>query len=324
MLRRLAASTLRYARLLANLDRDARAARDAGRPILLCLSVDFDPWHDRLSREGWATYERLLARHGLTGRVTYLINPILWRTPDGPPDGERDVHEAIRASGCEIGLHCHLERLILEDRPDRDDALVAEIGRQRDLLEAFHRRTDPDFRVRSFRSGSRAHSPALFRALRRLGIPCDSTLSHLGGTRRVYDWDVCDDGAPDGVYRMEGDDFRRAADAEPPPGAAPEGALPALLEMPVTSQIPDLAKLARGSRNGSRRGEPLVVSTFVHPYNFHADGRRNLAFEAFYAFVLSRLVRIPGAEFVHMSEAASRWEAWRDGERSVGGEPPPS
>lgn len=281
----LARGILRYAGLILRFVRYRGRLRD--RPVFVCLSSDFDPWRDKVSREGWEIYERMLARRGLSGRITYLVNPILGMKNDP------DVYEAIAASGCEIGLHCHLERLVMEERKEE---LRAEMERQKRLVEETFRPLRPDFAVSSFRSGSRAHSRALFETLAELGIRYESSLSHLENVRRVYDWDVDDRGTPPRPYRME----PSAPKTEAGPGAP-------LVELPVSGQIPDLGRLVPALRPG----EPLVVVTFTHPYNFATDGRRNLPIVVFIAIALFFLRRLPNVEFLHMSEAGRRWEEWR-------------
>ena len=292
----------RYGHLLADL---FRLRRRIAHPISICLSVDFDPWHDVIWTEGYDILERLFRRRGLTGKVTYLINPILGL------EKNEDIYRRIHDNGNEIGLHSHLERPVLEEDEGR---LGTEIARQQQSVESFYARLDAQFRVRSFRSGSRAHSRALFRVLRRQGIRYDSTLSHLDRVRSVYQFTVDDRGTPRRVYYLDPEDYK----AEAP---APRE----LVELPVTSQIPELRKML----GALRPGEPLIVATFVHPYNFARDGRRFPAFTSFYRFVLSCLTRIPDARFEHLGEAGRRWEGWAaarspaDGPKTDFGNPQP-
>ena len=177
------------------------------------------------------------------------------------------------------------------------------------LIEETFTRFDPAYRLLSFRAGSRAFSPALFRVLERCGLRYDSTLACRGGEQVIYEYTVDDSGTPGRCHYFTAARFKEDA-----PGPTN------LVELPVSSHIPDLEHLLAPLRPG----EPLVVSSFVHPFNFHRDGRRCWSFFFFYNFILFCLERIPGARFTHMAEAGRAWEKWCAGYRETAPTPPES
>jgi hypothetical protein len=278
----------RYAGLLADW---RRLGPRIDHPIHICVSVDFDLRRDRNPPTGYDVLEGLFARHGMKGKVSYLINLAYDLGTDHP------VYRRMWEDGNEIGQHTHAEKLILEERGDELRALMED---QRGRIETTFRQFDPAISVRSFRSGTRAFSPTLFRELARLGVRYDSTMGHLPRRRHVHGHDLEDGAEGRRVYYMDPDNYR----AESP-------AATALVQLPVTSQIPELRALAAALRPG----EPLVLCTFVHPYNVFENGRRHGGFLRFYDFVLGRLAwlvrRNPNARFSHLSEAGEAWEAWR-------------
>jgi peptidoglycan/xylan/chitin deacetylase (PgdA/CDA1 family) len=278
----------RYAGLLADWH---RLGPGIDRPIHLCVSADFDLLGDMAPPTGYDVLERLFARHGLTGRVTYLINPAFDLGADHP------VYRRIWEDGNEIGQHTHAEELIFQDREEELRALMTS---HKETIERTFRRFDSGFAVRSFRSGSRAFSPTLFRELMRLGIRYDSTMGHLLRRRRWFQYAMEDGVERRRAYYLEPETFRVEA-----PGPT------ALVELPVTSQIPELRALTAALRPG----EPLILSTFIHPCNVFRHGRRRQGFLRFYDLVLGRLAwltrRNGRARFSHLSEAGAAWEAWR-------------
>jgi hypothetical protein len=277
-----ARGALRYARLTADLLLlDGRIPH----PIYVCISVDFDLRYNVRPERGYEIVEQLFARFGLTGRATYFVNPRYWL------GDESHLYRELQARGYEIGLHTHAEKLVLGE----DVALGGLVQAQKATIERCFQRYDPAFTVRSFRSGSRAFSPLLFHALETAGIRYDSSRSHFERRRPVHGFMVDDAGTPGRVYYVEDGD----SGAESPRPAA-------LVEIPVTSHLPDLRRL----RRSLRPGEPLVAATFVHPYNFHRNGRPAWHFILFYVLVLGLVTRIKGARFVHLAEAGNAWEHW--------------
>ncbi|GEM_PF-6616335 len=277
------ANLLRYGRLFAEF---WWLRKRVHHPVHVCLSVDVDPWLEEPPIHGCEAIEMALARRGLSGRVTYLINPCCGL--------ERCAAtlEQLARDGNEIGLHCHQEAWVLAgDAADIEAAIEAEKA----AVESFFRRWTPAFSVQTFRSGSRAFSPALFEALARLGLRYDSTLAHRRQVRELQGHRLQDGLTPGrAFYLSPADPTRESSDPTP------------LVEIPVSSQIPNL----RGLISALRPGEPLLIATFVHPYNFHRNGRRRWMFQTFYAFVLFCLTRLPEARFSHLSEAGRAWEAW--------------
>ena len=280
---RLGKSALRYLRLLAGL---VAMQGKISNPIHICLTVDFDAWPGDAIEPAFRILEKLYARFGLTGKATYLINPN-YDLGDNHP-----VYKEIFDKGYEIGLHTHAEEIMLQGGEDDIYPLIAQ-GKA--LVEQRFRRFDPAFEAWSFRSGSRAFSTPLFRALERTGIRYESSVGHHPRTRDVHGFQVEDGCDATRVYYLTPEKFR-----------AEQSAPTSLVEIPVSGQLPDLRQLAAALRPG----EPLVVANFIHPFNFHKGGKPNRLFLAYYTAVLHCLTRIRGAQFSHLSEAGAAWELW--------------
>jgi hypothetical protein len=280
---RLGKSALRYLRLLAGL---VAMQGKIPHPIHLCLTVDFDAWPGDSIEPAFHILEKMYARFGLTGKITYLINP-RYDLGDRHP-----IYREIFEKGYEIGLHTHAEKLMLQGHEDEIYALIVQ---EKALVEQRFRCFDPAFEARSFRSGSRSFSTPLFHALTRAGIRYDSSLGHHPRVREVYEFRVEDGCEANRVYYLQPDAYRSE-----PPFPTP------LVEIPVSGQLPDLRALAAALRPG----EPLVVATFIHPFNFHRGGKPNRLFHAYYSAVLFCLQWIRNAQFSHLSEAGEAWENW--------------
>ena len=280
---RLGKSALRYLRLLSGL---VAMQGKITNPIYICLTVDFDAWPGDSIEPAFHILEKLYARFALTGKVSYLINARYDLGENHP------IYREIFDKGYEIGLHTHAEKLMLQGNEEDIYALIAQ---EKKRVEQRFRTFDPAFETRSFRSGSRAFSAPLFRALERAGLRYDSSMGHHPRTREVYEFQVEDGCEATRVYYLSPDNFR----AEQP---APT----ALVEIPVSGQLPDLPQLAAALRPG----EPLVIANFIHPFNFHKGGKPNRLFHAYYSAVLHCLTRIRGAQFVHLSTAGAAWEKW--------------
>ncbi len=273
---------IRYARLLIDLIvLNGRIPN----PIHICISIDFDLKTAVRAEKGVEIIESLLGRFGLTGRATYLINPNPWLGDESP------IYKEMLTRGYEVGLHTHAETMIHEEQ----DGVPALIAEQKAKVERCLRQVDPHFQVQSFRSGCRVVSPLLFRSLARLGIRYDSSLGHFDRARTIFGFQVVDTGTPDRAYYLDSEDPKTESVAPTP-----------IVEIPVTSQIPELRRLSRSLR----KDEPLIVATFVHPFNFQRAGRPNWLFIAFYWFVLFCVTRIKNARFDHLSAAGRSWESW--------------
>jgi hypothetical protein len=278
----------RYAGLLADWH---RLGPGVEHPIHICVSVDFDLRRDMNPPTGYDVLEGLFARHGMKGKVTYLVNMNYDLGADHP------AYRRMWEDGNEIGQHTHAEKLIFEEQADAFHALMEDHHRR---IGGIFRQFDPAFAIRSFRSGSRAFSPTLFRELARLGIRYDSTMGHLPRRRNVHGWTLEDGTQGRRAYYLNPDDYRAEAAAPTP-----------IVQLPVTSQIPALRALTAALRPG----EPLILCTFVHPYNLFENGKRHGGFMRFYDLVLGRLAWLvrhnPNARFSHLSRAGEAWEAWR-------------
>ena len=273
---------IRYARLLAQ----AALLRGVeGHAIHICVTVDFD-LDPAAPLEGHRILDGLLRRYGIAGKATYLINPQF------DLGAGHAVYRELYEAGNEIGLHSHVEHLIAKGG---EAELEAVLRKQKAQVEERFGEFAPGFRARSFRSGSRVFTPGLFRVLERIGIRYDSTMGHHRRVRSVYGVELVDGCEGERVYYLRPEACRAEA---PEPTE--------LVEIPVTSQVPEWRALTRALRPG----EPLVIATFVHPYNFCPGGRRSWAFYWFYRLALAMLARVPGGRFSRLSDAGEAWEAW--------------
>ncbi len=243
--------------------------------VIICLSVDCDIRPGPALGSGHDWLFDIFEKKGLQGNITYFINEKYRYTEDHPQVLERILKNKDRAE-----LHTHCERKI---NAGDYEGVLSEISSEKDELLDFIRKYDPSYDFACFRSGTHAQGPALFRALKELNIPNDSSLVHEW-QRNIYGKDTDNRDIPANCYWLGEKN---------------------LLEIPCWNHLPNMFSIKRGINSD----EPVIITTLIHPFNVRS-GRKNILRRLFYLFCLWSLKRIKGAQFTTMDKAAAAWRSW--------------